>query len=567
MSRNVISRNSVITALFFCTVFTYYLAEVKYHLVFKEQVIMFLFDSSYIASLLLHPASAVQLAGDFLTQFFLVQWLAPVISFLSIIVFWLGFRRLLSKFNINNAALWALVPTSAEAALQTQFEYPLAMTLGAAGAVWAVLLCSEIASRRFRHALVLLMAAAAYPLVGAYALLFFALTLTAEIHDLQTNVCEKRDLPHNGNKRNTYIWLTILCMVFLASMYCEHLHYQMTWPDFISYPVIPGYNIRHTHLFLFVPALSIISMILGKKEVNAYCGASLAFAVLVAGAACFHDSQREYDLKLSTLAYHNQWAEVEKLAQSNEFESQTGAFYRNLTNAKNGVLAHELLNGYQPLIFGLFMPVNGDESYIKIIASIDAMMHCKDFAQAQHAAIVGMNFSPRQTSSRMTRVLAEIAVINRDTLAAQRYCSMLKKTLFFRNWAAEAESLLFESNGMEMNVTADTIFKVNDFQNSLRNILSCDPANKSALDYLLCFDLLQKNLVEFMNDYDRFYMPHYRNMVPPIIYQQALEMMEAGAEYRISREVEQANQDFLSGNEAKYKKSYWFYFKYAQAAE
>lgn len=567
MSRNVLTRNSVITALFFCTVFIYYFAEVKYHLVFKEQVIMFLFDSSYISSLLHHPAFAVQLAGDFLTQFFLVHWLAPIISLLSIIVFWLGFRRILSILDINNTAIWALVPTSAEAALQTQFEYPLAMSLGAAGAVWAVLIYSKIAPKWLRHTIVLLLAAAAYPIVGAYALFFFALTITVELHNMQTNVRERCDLPGCGSKSNIYIWLTILSMVFLVSVYCECLHYQMTWPDFISYPVIPGYNIRYTHLFLFVPALAIISMILGKKEVNAYCVASLAFAVLVAGAAFFHDSQREYDLKISTLAYRNQWTEVEKLAQSNEFESQTGAFYRNLTNAKKGILAHELLNGYQPLIFGLFMPVNGDESYIKIFASIDAMLHCKDYAQAQHAAIVGMNFSPRQTSSRMTRALAEIAVINRDTLAAQRYCSMLKKTLFFRNWAAEAESLMYESNGMEMNVTADTIFKVNDFQNSLRNILSCNPANESALHYLLCFDLLQKNLVEFINDYDRFYMPHFRNIVPPVVYQQALEMMEAGADYKISREVEQANQDFLSGNEAKYKKSYWFYFKYAQAAE
>lgn len=547
MSRNVLSRNSLLAALFFCAAFLYLFLEVRYHLIFKEQMIMFLFDSCYVDSILSKPAFAAQLAGDFFTQFFLFSTLAPALTLIALFFLWLGLRYLFLKHHIANPAIWALFPTAAEFALQTQFEYPLAMALGAAMSVWAALLCSNISNNRLRALVSLLLTIAAYPLVGAYALLFIFLVIASERHSLLN--------------------IAILCLAAAVSIWCEHLYYQMTLPDFISYPVIPGYNIRYTHIFLCVPALAIVPIIFGGRKLNPYIVFTFSLILAASGAIFFHDSQREYDLKLSSLAYHGKWNNVAELAASNDFESQTGAYYRNLTNARNGVLVQELLNGYQPLIYGLFMPVNGNESYIKIFASVDAMLQCRDYAQAQHAAIVGMNFSPRQTSTRMTRVLAEVAIINRDTLAAKRYCSMLKKTLFYKNWAVDAESVMYDDTGFERNMVADTVFKVNDFQNSLRSILSSDPSNRTALDYLLCFDLLQKNLVEFMNDYDRFYMPYYRNFIPPVIYQQALEMMEAGMEYNISQEVEDANQDFLSGNESKYRNSYWFYFKYAQAAE
>ena len=51
------------------------------------------------------------------------------------------------------------------------------------------------------------------------------------------------------------------------------------------------------------------------------------------------------------------------------------------------------------------------------------------------------------------------------------------------------------------------------------------------------------------------------------VYQEALEMLEAGPEYCISPEVKEQNQDFLNDNHGRYQTSYWFYFLYAEPEE
>lgn len=537
-------RDSIISALFFALCWAYLFFVCPFHLVFKEQLTLFLCDSAYIGSLLAKPAFLAVLAGDFLTQFFIYRFAAATITILANVLLWDGLRRFLRREGSANAALCALIPTAASIALSCHLEYPLSMTISAAIAVWMAFGCSSIRNFTLRLSVASAVAIIAYPLVGAHSLLFIILEA---VHERRHIACS-----------------VLLFVLGTVVVLLEGRLYNMIWQESITYPLIHGYSFRVALTCLVVEFAVISSFFLGYIKKNAVLVTLLA--VLVAGAVMneLNDAKKEYDLKISTLAYFGKWDKVKALGAQNPYESQTGAYYFNLASAKEGSLPDNLLTVYQPLFYGLFLPVTMSESYLKVLAGADALMECGDYGQAQHSAMLGMTFMPNQRSSRAVRKLAEIAVCNGDELASARYLGMLRKTLMHRRWAEDVQSMVDDGIATNINFNRDTVYFVNDYQVSLRNVIESSPNPDTAIDYLLCFDLLNKNLVVFLQDYDKYYLPRHTVAIPPRIYQEALEMLEAGPDHNISLQVKKDNQLFLSGNEYLFKDSYWFYFKYAQ---
>ena len=134
---------------------------------------------------------------------------------------------------------------------------------------------------------------------------------------------------------------------------------------------------------------------------------------------------------------------------------------------------------------------------------------------SQHSAMLGMIFSPNNRSSRLIKRLAEINLINGEKEAARKYLRMLEPTLFHRSWALkriallEADTLqtasnkwLSERRGLLVN--RDILRKGDNYPVSLELLVESNPANKMALDYLLCYHLLNKNMAEFVQLFDRY---------------------------------------------------------------
>lgn len=538
------TRNSIIALLFFASAWCCLFFVCPFHLIYKEQLTLFLCDKAYLTSLLAKPAFAAVIAGDFLTQFFLYRFAAATITVLVSVAVWDAVRRLWRRDGLHNAALCALVPAAACIALSCHTEYPVSMTVGAAIAAWMAYGCSIIGNKALRTVVSVAAALIIYPVAGAHSLLFVVLTALHE---------RKRRFASVG----ILIYGTAIILILGDA-------YNLLWQDALSYPLIRGYSYKHSLLCLIVELAAAGAFALGFIRRNAVPAACTA--VLLAAGIIYaqFNAKEEYDLKVSTLAYYGKWNEVESMGKENRFKSQTAAYYYNLAMARQGRLPNELLNVYQPLFYGLFLPVTMTETYSKVLAGADALIECGDYGQAQHSAMLGMTFMPNQRSSRAVRRLAEIAVYNGDTLAAGRYLGMLGKTLMHRSWAKQTKALVEDGTAVPLNSCRDTVYFVNDYRTSLKNILDSGNAPRATLDYLLCYDLLIKNLVLFMQDYDRYYLPENRNIIPPRIYQEALEMMEAGPEYNVTREVKDDNQLFLSGEEYKFPKSYWYYFKFAQ---
>lgn len=296
------------------------------------------------------------------------------------------------------------------------------------------------------------------------------------------------------------------------------------------------------------------------------------------------DLGREYLLALDSEMYFGRSEKVRKLLAEGEYRSPFTAYYYNLLNAQQNRLPDRLMDGYQPVSQGLFLPVAPHSTYLTIYAANEVWFALGDMTMAEHAAILGMIFSPHHTGARAVKRLAEINLVNGDEAAAMKYLRLLQKTMCYRDWAERripgkqtTEVCQWLERKRLLLPATDTLRSSADIPLSLRHLLRNNPDNTLACDYLLCFDLLNKDIGAFAGDYREFAAKKF----PSRLYAEGLLIYLAGKKASLD-EVEKWNippqvldefgdytrlYEANGGNgaplQAKYGKTYWFYFHYA----
>lgn len=223
------------------------------------------------------------------------------------------------------------------------------------------------------------------------------------------------------------------------------------------------------------------------------------------------DARREYLLALDSETYFGNRTRLKRLLEREEGSQRTAvSYFRNLQLSADGCLPDRLLSFYQPFQYGLFLPVSPQSDYIHIYSANEAWFALGDMTMAEHAAMLGMIFSPRHTGTRAVRRLAEINLINGDEAAALKYLRLLRQTSCHRQWAEQrwpgrqtpaVRRWLEEKR--RLLPTGDTLRSASDERRSLRLLLEEGGAgrNPRAVDYLLCHDLLVKDVEAFVRDY------------------------------------------------------------------
>ena len=204
---------------------------------------------------------------------------------------------------------------------------------------------------------------------------------------------------------------------------------------------------------------------------------------------------------------------------------------------------------------------------------------------ARHRAIEGILFSPKQRSVRQIKRLVEIDMRRGDIEEARKYLNLLDATLFYHSWARSKEEQLKgeETLSMEKRLPRkrdwerehDILMSISDYPGVLSSLVAEYPENKQALDYLLCYYLLNENLNSFKNAFDTYYKGKFE--VVPRLYEEALVQVlskssdEEVAGYQIPQDVIEDYQDYIhckSGRKAKeelrerYSSTYWYYSDY-----
>ncbi|WP_340111734.1 DUF6057 family protein [Maribellus mangrovi] len=545
-----------------------------YHLFFKEQIQLFLFTPDYLASYFNKPASVSLLFGDFLTQFFFLRGGGPLVLALVFAMEWMLIRAVLKRtLSLQTAGWWALLPVVADITSHLALSYPLGASVGLILLLSIFLLTERIKNKVLASLIFLLLAVFAHPFFGSSAFVLPFLVLF-----------NKRFYQH-------VLTAIISFLVITAIPYFLRPNYLLPLTTTYLFPLIywKGLLLPAT----FAGTLLIAKMLAPMRIFQSAIGAlavSISMAIAITGFLVNANFNLEKILALDSETYFRYTDKVIELAEKYELKTRVATYYTNMALAQKNELSERLLEFYQPSFYGLILPVSQKEYWQTILFSNELFYLIGDMNLAQHSAMLGNTFSPYYRSSRMMKRLAEINMVNGDYEGAEKFLRMLDKTLFHKNWAEKhlkenhpgSKAKWLETKRQQI-AKNDTIRNGTDYLSALEFLVEQNPQNRIALDYLLCYHLLNKDLTAFKTAYDRYAKMQFS--VAPKVYGEALLIIlfkenaseETLQEYKIqSQQISDfikytsRFEDFSDDLDAMKKNwgtSYWFYFHYATMME
>lgn len=490
----------------------------QHHFYWQEQNQLFLLSADYLAEYFGKPSWLACMAGDFMTQFYYYMYAGPIIlSLLLVLTAWLAYMSLRTMAGRAAASAVALVALVLLAFSMMDTYSRLSSVLSVAGGTLLFLCCQRAAAYVGNKAIAFLVVAVCEAV--SFWLFGLGVLFTAGLFAAWSLARKKHVLPVAASMA-----VVALCPLAMRGRY--NLHFA----DCITYPYIKAPKMPET---AFERTLSVSD--------SYYFG-------------------------------HNNSviSRVRKMERPNKVET----FYYYLANAQRGALADALLTLHDPDL-GTLNSI-GEKTPILIINMMNDLYYAAgDMTYTERAAMMANVFSPQNRNVRYIKRLAEANLASGDTVAAMKYLRLLSHTMLYREWAAERTP-----HTMTGRVCADiqekrkfcnrkdTLRIGDNCRTILMELLDSNPDNTVALDYLLCTDLLLKDIDNFKNDYDRYCMAANKPRLKPV-YQQALLVWLAGTdapEEDWRRYVADASQlsRFKAYNanrgSAAFNDTYWYYF-------
>lgn len=278
-------------------------------------------------------------------------------------------------------------------------------------------------------------------------------------------------------------------------------------------------------------------------------------------------SDNEWAMAAVLAADQGNWLKLKELTATDR-HSVFCTYYHNLANAKLGSLSDGLLDYYQPFERGLFLPVQEGQTPFIIGCASEVWWQLGAMTQAEHATILGMTFSPNHKGERYMRRLAEISLVNGDEAAAAKYIAALRRPLD-EAWKEK----------IPLKPASDTLVLASDYRAVLLNLLEGNPTNTMAYEYLLCYDLLTKDIPHFMEDYDPE-GPHskvYDEVALTGLAMKGMLSEDIASRYGIDSGTVQEFFDYselyqrcggrMDDLQDRFGKTYWFFYHFARRNE
>lgn len=277
----------------------------------------------------------------------------------------------------------------------------------------------------------------------------------------------------------------------------------------------------------------------------------------------------EYDriIGLDAEVARENWDKVLKLSKKDLHMTEASYCY-NLAQAMKGNLGQTLFDHSQNGASTLLLRVGTDRSVFSNTLAGEAWFHLGCMTIAEQSAIISLQASPNHTGARYILRLARVNLISGENAAAQKYLSLLSKTLFYGKWA---RSMMPGSQSDNVRVRlaieqyklarTDFVHHSHEIRAILQGLLEGNPGNTLARNYLLCYDLLNYDLDRFIEDYTPL-------IIKAHIYQEAVLIWlsqnnrlteQEAARFGIDATVANRMNSFYR-NPEKFSNTYWYYY-------
>ena len=586
----------LITALAGILIFVFFSFFYANHLRFAGQLQLFLCTSNYFIEKIMLPGGLSGWTGGFLTQFYHIPAAGAFIISVLLISIQILTRGIILKFNAGrkNLFLLSLLPALVAGLILCSELYPLSAVTGFAGSLATARIYVQIRNEKRRFTAGILLIPLIFYLLGG-AFLSMVLIMTA-FEIVQAKISGPRSGLRPATKRPG-TWKIILYYILLSAAvplvvrhfivfqplrqaFLTEFYYNI--PDRIP-PAIPVLLALPLPVILFH---SLIPERLLRKTYLLLVQIAIIFGTATYGAAEMVNFDAETTMTYDNLVRDQRWEDVILFAGKKPPANYLSLAMLNLSLAKTGIMAEKMFSFSQHGREGLFLRF--EDEFISPMMGNEILYHIGLVNASQLYAFESMEVMPHMEKTvRSVKRLAETNLINGHYEVADKYLKLLKKTLFYRKWAKNAEKYLYKEEMINnhpdwgekrrMAIRDDFFFHIDDIEGVLVRMLTDNPGNRMAFEYLAAWYLLGKELDKFVTLVPLMEQSGYREM--PRSYQEAMLFYISltntspleGSPYKIDTDVIQRMNAYariyLNNPEnarqlltPDYSETYWYYF-------
>lgn len=486
-------------------------------LCFQEQYQMFLFDTGYFLERIVLPGGLADYISEFLVQFYYMPVLGGAIIALLLMGIQAAVWGLMKQYGARHdfpGYLLSFLPSIALWCAMGDQNVLLSFVVALFGALVIGWIHNRFHNRLVKVVFELVSTALVYWFLGPVVFLYAALM----IGDTLKNAKQK-DSILSGIGYSVCILVLTIAWILLTTQTLQYPLYRILAG--LNYYRYPG---AISPLPFVVMVWAVVIPFLGmipchRKSLQKLQQSKVVIVlsyVLVIVASWFgikaSFDEMTYDLiDYDFLVRTEQWDKIIEKAEKKPATTPLSVSCVNLALSQKGVLADRLFEFYQNGGEGLFptftrdmtSPVSTAEIFFRLGMVNDAERY---MFEAQEAI---PNY---RKSARLTRRIIECEIINGNYQVAAKLLRRLQKTLFYSNWANQTMALLGNEKAINQHPIygklrkyrekkQDFLFSDREMDQMLGLLFLNDNHNKMAYEYLMCYELLQRDMEKFMQYY------------------------------------------------------------------
>ncbi|MGL4851648.1 MAG: DUF6057 family protein [Phocaeicola sp.] len=520
--------NTLVTLLFALASYLFFSTFYASHLHYHEQYQLFLLEGTYFKESLSLPGGLAHYLGQFITQFYYHSWLGALLLTLLLLLLQQAVWRVSRLFRKNRSLyLLSFLPSVAAWYFLCDENSMLSLLVALILALVTTWLLQQMPHKGWRLFNALLFVPLLYWYLGGASFLFVLLTGFKEFHRT----------PYRQSRYHL-LFLTIMVVITLSTplFIQDKVHYPLAnlylGIGYYRYPALFPLG-----LLLALTATAIIPAsfkwlpLLPKKQEKQGVILQLIALVGITSLSIYYGAnmEREEEMRYDYLARQGAWDRILGKAMGKMPTAPLSVGCVNLALGRTGQLGERMFDFYQNGTEGILPSFERDFS--TPLVTSEAYYHLGLINSAQHFTFEAMEALPNhQKSARCYKRLAETNLINGEYKVAQKYLRALSHTLFYREWAEETATYLYNETAInshsewgwlrQIRCTEDFFFSEREMESLLERLVRHNPQNRLAFEYRMGYLLQQKRMDLFLNSLSQCETMGYKAL--PKSYQEAI---------------------------------------------
>ena len=486
-------------------------------LCFQEQYQMFLFDTGYFLERIVLPGGLADYISEFLVQFYYMPVLGGTIIALLLMsiqaISW-GLMKQYGMKAVFPGYLLSFVPSIVLWCAMGDQNLLLSFVVALSGALLMGWIHNRFHNRLVKVVFELVSTALVYWFLGPVVFLYAALMIGDTLMKGKQNGHILSSLGYSA----CLLILTVAWILLTTQSLQYPLYRIFTGLNYYRYPgtVSP--------LPLGVMIWTVVVVFFGmipdghawiKKLQQSKLVMALAYALVI--VASWFGIKASFDVMTYDLIDYDflvrteQWDKIIEKAEKKPATTPLGVSCVNLALSQKGQLADRLFEFYQNGGEGLFPTFTRD--MISPVSTAEIFFRLGMVNDAERYMFEAQEAIPNyRKSARLTRRIIECEIINGNYQVAAKLLRRLQKTLFYSNWANQTMALLGNEKAINRHPVygklrkyrekkQDFLFSDQEMDQMLGLLFLNDNHNRMAYEYLMCYELLQRDMEKFMQYY------------------------------------------------------------------